>query len=185
MLGRGERHGSWQTAQHIGGKAWTRQDKGARRRDGCSDDVVEEEAGAAFDSLGGDDDRKARQYGRREDGQNFATSLGRNSEDQRFAIGNDSGIAIPRPDFDIVTGFGCDKGQGAAPGAVPGNGDPAHALTPAPGAGSADGSSGQRGRAGASRGSMSPSARRSAPAQAIIAALSVHNAGGGTFNAKP
>ena len=50
----------------------------------------------------------------------------------------------------------------------------AHAFTPAPMAGAASRSSGQRGRTGASSGSIRPSARRSAPAQAIIAALSLH-----------
>ena len=50
-----------------------------------------------------------------------------------------------------------------------------HAFTPAPRAFSASGSSGQRARAGASRPSISPASKRSAPAQAIIAALSVHS----------
>jgi hypothetical protein len=59
------------------------------------------------------------------------------------------------------------------------------AFTPAPSAGGAAGSSGHRARAGAARSSTSPRARRMAPAQAIIAALSVQSAGGGTAKRKP
>jgi glycerol-3-phosphate dehydrogenase len=44
---------------------------------------------------------------------------------------------------------------------------------------------GQNARAGASSGSMSPRASRSAPAQAIIAALSVHSQPGGTEKSRP
>ena len=54
-----------------------------------------------------------------------------------------------------------------------------HALTPAPRTVSASGSSGQRGRAGTSSESVRPAAKRSAPAQPIIAALSVHSHIGG------
>src|SRR5689334_22840429 len=60
-----------------------------------------------------------------------------------------------------------------------------HALTPAPRTFSALSSSGQRARAGTSRLSHSPAAKRSAPAQAIIAALSVHNQPGGTLKPRP
>src|SRR3546814_8020293 len=52
-------------------------------------------------------------------------------------------------------------------------------FTPAPRAFSAVGSSGHRARARVSSGSVSPAAKRSAPAQAIIAALSVHSQPGG------
>ena len=55
-----------------------------------------------------------------------------------------------------------------------------HAFTPAPRTLSASSSSGQRARAGASSPSISPAAKRSAPAQPIIAALSVHSHAGGT-----
>src|SRR5438309_2672425 len=60
-----------------------------------------------------------------------------------------------------------------------------HALTPAPRTLSACSSSGQRARAGTSRASVMPAAKRSAPAQAIIAALSVHSQAGGTLNLRP
>ena len=46
-------------------------------------------------------------------------------------------------------------------------------------------SNGQRARGAVSSGSVSPSASRSAPAQAIMAPLSVHNAGGGATSATP
>ena len=49
----------------------------------------------------------------------------------------------------------------------------------------ASGSSGQRGRTGASSGSLSPQRSRSIPAQAIIAPLSVHSAGGGATKPSP
>eukprot|EP01136_Pigoraptor_vietnamica_P027405 Opistho-1_new@83669 len=54
-----------------------------------------------------------------------------------------------------------------------------HAFTPAPRTASASGSSGQRGRAAVSSGSVRPAAKRSAPAQAIIAPLSVQSQSGG------
>ena len=54
-----------------------------------------------------------------------------------------------------------------------------HALYPAPRTGSAAGSSGQRGRAAMSSGSEAPGRKRSIPAQAIIAALSVHSRAAG------
>src|SRR5438445_7390300 len=60
----------------------------------------------------------------------------------------------------------------------------AHAFTPAPRTFSASESSGQRARAGTSSGSVSPAAKRSAPAQAIIAALSVQSQAGGTRKAR-
>src|SRR5690606_9558834 len=58
------------------------------------------------------------------------------------------------------------------------------ALTPAPMAGGAAGSSGQRARAARSRGSLWPSFRRSIPAQAIMAPLSVQRRGGGATRRK-
>ncbi len=60
-----------------------------------------------------------------------------------------------------------------------------HALTPAPRTFSARSSSGQRARAGASSASHMPPAKRSTPAQAIIAALSVHSQPGGTLKRRP
>ena len=62
---------------------------------------------------------------------------------------------------------------------------PSHALTPAPAAGGASGSSGHRARAGVSSPSTRPLASRSAPAQAIIAALSVQRPTGGATSRKP
>ena len=59
-----------------------------------------------------------------------------------------------------------------------------YAFTPAPSAGGASGSSGQRARAGAERSSISPRESRMAPAQAIMAALSVQSSGGGTIRRK-
>ena len=58
------------------------------------------------------------------------------------------------------------------------------ALTPAPSAGGASGSSGQRARTGAARSSTMPRESRIGPAQAIIAALSVQSSGGGTTRRK-
>ena len=60
---------------------------------------------------------------------------------------------------------------------------PSHALLLS--ARSDFGSSGQRGRAGASSPSISPSRSRSIPAQAIIAPLSVQSFGGGATNGRP
>src|SRR6185503_17747466 len=60
-----------------------------------------------------------------------------------------------------------------------------HAFTPAPRTLSARSSRGQRARAGASRSSVSPATSRSAPAHAIIAALSVHSHAGGTLKRRP
>mgnify|MGYP000504085704 CR=1 FL=1 len=58
-------------------------------------------------------------------------------------------------------------------------------LAPLPAGFFAVGSSGQRGRGAKSRVSVWPSCRRSTPAQAIIAALSVHSFSGGAWNRKP
>ena len=59
-------------------------------------------------------------------------------------------------------------------------------MTPAPRTVSAAGSSGQRGRAPTSSESgAQPARKRSIPAQAIIAALSVHKASGGATKRKP
>ena len=77
-----------------------------------------------------------------------------------------------------------DLRQRGAPGAAADDAD-VHAFTPAPRTFSALSSSGQRARAGASSSSVSPSAKRSAPAQAIIAALSVHSQAGGTLKPRP
>src|SRR5690606_18864879 len=77
----------------------------------------------------------------------------------------------------FVTGY-VNRNEGGCSGSV-------HAFTPAPGAGSAVGSSGQRARAGAARSSTRPSARRSWPAQATMTPLSVHKAGGGTIRRSP
>src|SRR5205823_10837217 len=61
----------------------------------------------------------------------------------------------------------------------------AHPFTPAPGRGGVSVSRGHRGLSGASRPSTRPSRSRSMPAQAIIAPLSVHKAGGGATRRNP
>ena len=91
-------------------------------------------------------------------------------------------LGLPRPEQGVQTGPGADLGQGGAPGSAaddPGAFEAAQALAPLrPGTWvgrfkAASSSSGQRGRATASSPSTSPSASRSAPAKAIMAALSV------------
>ncbi len=71
---------------------------------------------------------------------------------------------------DVAAGAPRDHGERRAPGAPADDEDRAHAAAPAAGVSEA---SGQRGRGAKSSGSVAPSASRSAPAQAIIAALSV------------
>src|SRR6185369_11681545 len=93
-------------------------------------------------------------------------------------------VTLQRPDQALTPACGGDLRQRRAPGAAADDSDP-HALTPAPRTFSALSSSGQRARAGASRPSINPAARRSAPAQAIIAALSVHSQPGGTLKPRP
>ena len=93
-------------------------------------------------------------------------------------------VMLPRMNgFDVCR----DLRQRGAPGATADDRNlvHAHALTPAPLTLSAASSSGQRARAGASSPSTSPAAKRSAPAQPIIAALSVHSHAGGTEKLRP
>ena len=92
-------------------------------------------------------------------------------------------LDLARPDGDAEVAQAAYLGQGGAPGASADDADGlpvfAHALAPLrPGMWvglerAAASSSGQRGRATASRPLTSPSTSRSAPARAIIAALSV------------
>src|SRR5262249_21989289 len=105
---------------------------------------------------------------------------------------------------DVLEGHGCSVLCGNAGGRDGGNGGRklgwfAHhcgsgssAAAPAPGAwtrmpsggvGALTSSSGQRARGSVASVSVSPAASRSAPAQAIIAPLSVHSEGGGTTSA--
>src|SRR3546814_2369752 len=81
-------------------------------------------------------------------------------------------------DKDGIAVGGRDLGQGRAP-CTRADYANSHAFTPAPRAFSAPGSSGQRGRAATSSPSVNPAANRSAPAQPIMAALSVHSQSGG------
>ncbi len=99
-----------------------------------------------------------------------------------FAVDGVDHLGLARPQQGGQARAGAHLGQGRAPGPAadhPGAGKTAHALAPLrPGtwvglARAAASSSGQRGRAAASRPSVRPRARRSAPARAIIAALSV------------
>src|SRR5260370_26410420 len=90
-------------------------------------------------------------------------------------------LRFERPQQGLLAAGRCDLRERGAPGAAADNAD-LHAFTPAPRTFSAASSSGQRARAGASSGSVSPAANRSAPAQAIIAALSAPSHPGGTRN---
>src|SRR5688572_12176497 len=96
-------------------------------------------------------------------------------------------LGFARPQQDFASAACADLRQSGAPGTAADDPQPfeAHAFTPAPRTFSASGSSGQRARAGASSASVSPCVKRSAPAQAIIAALSVHSQAGGTLNWRP
>ncbi len=98
---------------------------------------------------------------------------------------DDLGLAGPQQD--VASAARADLGQRGAPRPAADHAQPieAHAFTPAPRTFSASGSSGQRARAGASSGRSGPAMKRSAPAQAIIAALSVHSQPGGTLNWRP
>src|SRR5439155_3245185 len=89
-------------------------------------------------------------------------------------------LGLARPQGDRLAIGRRDLRQSGAPGAAADHAYP-HAFTPAPRTFSASGSSGQRGRAAMSSGSVRPAAKRSAPAQAIIAALSVQSHAGGTL----
>src|SRR3546814_9847584 len=89
-----------------------------------------------------------------------------------------SDFLLERPDKDGIAVGGRDLGQGRAP-CTRADYANSHAFTPAPRAFSAPGSSGQRGRAATSSPSVNPAANRSAPAQPIMAALTVHSPSGG------
>ena len=93
-------------------------------------------------------------------------------------------FVFERPEHCFAAAGRRDLRERGAPGAAADNAEP-HAFTPAPRTFSAFSSSGQRARAGASRPSHQPAAKRSAPAQAIIAALSVHSQPGGTVKRRP
>ncbi len=97
--------------------------------------------------------------------------------------------AVARPDAHRAAGAGGGQCQRGAPGAAADDADGLdHArapFAPLPSLGAASSSSGQRGRAATSRESVRPRASRSAPAQAIITALSEHRRGGGATRRKP
>lgn len=96
-------------------------------------------------------------------------------------------FGLQRPEQDIIMVLRHDAGERGAPCACADDADglAGHAFTPAPRTVSASGSSGQRGRAAMSSGSVNPAAKRSAPAQAIIAPLSVHSQCGGATKRMP
>jgi hypothetical protein len=93
-------------------------------------------------------------------------------------------VALQRPEQGFAAARGSNLCQRRAPGAAPDDSE-LHAFTPAPRTFSALWSSGQRARAGTSRESRAPTTKRSAPAQAIIAALSVQSHAGGTLKRLP
>src|SRR6478609_9073364 len=95
---------------------------------------------------------------------------------------DDFALTCPEQSFTITARR--DLRERGPPGTAADDAEP-HAFTPAPRTFSALSSSGQRARAGASRSSVRPAANRSAPAQAIIAALSVQSQIGGTLNRRP
>src|SRR5690606_26069876 len=101
-------------------------------------------------------------------------------------------LRLARPEQHLAPVARQRLGERGAPGARADHTDPlalglsnGHAFTPAPRTGSAPASSGQRGRAAKSSGSACPSASRSTPAQAIIAALSVQSESGGATKRSP
>src|SRR5207237_444795 len=93
-------------------------------------------------------------------------------------------FGLARPERDRLAIGRRNLRESGAPGAAANDPDP-HAFTPAPRAFSASGSSGQRARAGASSPSTRPASKRSAPAQPIIAALSVQSHKGGATKGRP
>ena len=171
--------------------------------------LADEAAGAGLDPLGAQDERGAADRGFAQHG---ADMLRRRNHQQRVSareIGEQAGranvgrqrhagqkrhvlvasvdplddLGFARPEQHIAAARG-DLRQRRAPSTAANDADP-HAFTPAPRTASAPGSSGQRARAGVSSGSVRPAAKRSAPAQAIIAALSVHSQSGGATKRRP
>ena len=104
-----------------------------------------------------------------------------------LGVDRDHDLLFQRPQQSIAAVRSNRLRQRGAPGAAADHREALdlHALTPAPRTFSALSSSGQRARAGASSWSTSPAASRSTPAQAIIAALSVHSQAGGTLKRRP
>src|SRR5206468_4428454 len=106
-----------------------------------------------------------------------------------FRIDGGHNVVLERPKQCLPTAGRRDLRQRGPPGAAADHAESEaiglHAFTPAPRTLSACSSSGQRARAGASSPSVRPPASRSAPAQAIIAALSVQSQPGGTLNGRP
>src|SRR5258705_1748859 len=173
-------------------------------------DLMEQQAGRLLDALGADDERLV---GTRQLLENRAGVLRRGDGQQsvaacqivQFRRGADAvgethagwvdailvatvdcsdDLGFERPDQAFAAVRRGDLREGRAPCAAADDPNP-HAFTPAPRTFSALSSSGQRARAGASRPSINPAAKRSAPAQAIIAALSVHSQPGGTLKPRP
>src|SRR4051812_14646260 len=93
-------------------------------------------------------------------------------------INRSNHFRLARPEHHRLAIGRRDLGERGTPGPAADDSD-FHAFTPAPRAFSASGSSGQRALAGASSPSTSPASKRSAPAQPIIAALSVQSQSGG------
>src|SRR5690606_16237024 len=104
----------------------------------------------------------------------------------RVDLADQLGLDRPKQHGPAVSGQHLGQRGTPRPGADDGYRRGAQAFTPAPRTGSASASSGQRGRAAMSSGSpFAPTASLSTPAQAIIAALSVHKAGGGATKRRP
>ncbi len=131
-----------------------------------------------------------RRDGRRDGGQHRAQRLGGNRQNECVSAGKGVGIGCAaRPESHRMAGAARHMRQGRTPGA---RADDAELrLMPWPRAcprhrratGSGPAASGPR--AATARSSVRPKARRSAPAQAIMAALSVQSAAGGTMRSKP
>src|SRR5690242_3434615 len=91
---------------------------------------------------------------------------------------------LERPDQPLAIASGSNLREGSSPSPASDE-SKLHAFAPAPRTFSARPSRGHLARAGTSSGSCSPAAKRSAPAQAIIEALSVHSQPGGTLKRRP
>src|SRR4029077_5559245 len=92
----------------------------------------------------------------------------------------DSGVACPQDDPEA--GARGDRGQCTPPCPAADDREPLHRVSLA---GPGEASSGQRGCTGASSPSVRPRRRRSSPAQAIIAPLSVQSSTGGATKVSP
>ena len=198
-----------QAGGDLVGEGGAGQDRDRRLRLGLAGDVVHQLHRRLLHALGAEDERRIERRHRREHG---AHMLGGRDDEQGVAVGErgelgggpDRGVernageeqailVVAVDAFDHLglerpqQGFAAarrDLGERRPPGAAADDSD-LHAFTPAPRTFSASGSSGQRARAGASSASVRPASKRSAPAQAIIAALSVHSHEGGATKGRP